>query len=248
MVITAKGFSMISKYRFDDNIFWGIGMENIQLADAEVNEEEIRSASNMIYTPKPVYDFFKRVFDVVAALICIIVGTPFYIIIALGIIIGDPGNPIFVQERVGLDGKHYKCLKWRTMYKDADARKAELEKQNEYDSVHFKMSNDPRVTKFGRFLRKTSLDETPQFINILLNDMSFIGPRPFIPKEQDQLPSDRLVVKPGLSCYWQITNTTKMSTEEQLELDYKYIRERSVLTDIKLVFKTVMVIFKGKNC
>lgn len=248
MVITAKGFSMISKYRFDDNIFWGIGMENIQLADAEVNEEEIRSASNMIYTPKPVYDFFKRVFDVVAALICIIVGTPFYIIIALGIIIGDPGNPIFVQERVGLDGKHYKCLKWRTMYKDADARKAELEKDNEYDEVHFKMENDPRVTRFGHFLRKTSIDETPQFLNILLNDMSFIGPRPFIPEEQDQLPLDRLSVKPGLSCYWQITDTTKMSTEEQLELDYKYIRERSFKTDISIILKTIAVVFKGKNC
>ena len=222
-------------------------MENIQLADAEVKTEEVQPASDAVYTPKPVYDFFKRAFDVVAALICIIIGAPFYIIIALGIIIDDPGNPIFVQERIGLDGKRYKCLKWRTMYKDADARKAELEKQNEYSSVHFKMSNDPRVTKFGRFLRKTSLDETPQFINILLNDMSFIGPRPFIPKEQELLPSDRLVVKPGLSCYWQITNTTKMTTEEQLELDYKYIRERSVLTDIKLIFKTVMVIFKGKN-
>ena len=131
---------------------------------------------------------------------------------------------------------------------DAEARKAELVRQKEYDSVHFKMANDPRITRVGHFLRKTSLDETAQFLNILFNDMSFIGPRPFVVKEQDQLPSERLAVKPGLSCYWQITDTTKMSTEEQLELDYKYIRERSVSTDLSLIFKTIMVVFKGKNC
>lgn len=229
-------------------------MGNLQIFDAEVqneteeNEQLAEVIYTPIYTPKPIFDFFKRAFDVFASLICIVVGLPVYIVIAAVIIIDDPGNPFFAQERVGLNGKHYMCLKWRSMYKDAEARKAELAQQNEYDSVHFKMANDPRITRVGHFLRKTSLDETAQFLNILFNDMSFIGPRPFVVKEQDQLPSERLAVKPGLSCYWQITDTTKMSTKEQLELDYKYIRERSVLTDLSLIFKTIMVVFKGKNC
>lgn len=229
-------------------------MGNLQLFDTEVqneteeNEQLAEAIYTPIYTPKPIFDFFKRVFDVFASLICIVVGLPVYLIIAAVIIIDDPGNPFFAQERVGLNGKHYMCLKWRSMYMDAEARKAELAQQNEYDSVHFKMANDPRITRVGHFLRKTSLDETAQFLNILFNDMSFIGPRPFVVKEQDQLPSERLAVKPGLSCYWQITDTTKMSTEEQLELDYKYIRERSVSTDLSLIFKTIMVVFKGKNC
>lgn len=229
-------------------------MGNLQIFDTgvqnetEENEQLAEAIYTPIYTPKPIFDFFKRVFDVFASLICIVVGLPVYLIIAAVIIIDDPGNPFFAQERVGLNGKHYMCLKWRSMYMDAEARKAELAQQNEYDSVHFKMANDPRITRVGHFLRKTSLDETAQFLNILFNDMSFIGPRPFVVKEQDQLPSERLAVKPGLSCYWQITDTTKMSTEEQLELDYKYIRERSVSTDLSLIFKTIMVVFKGKNC
>lgn len=229
-------------------------MCNLQIFDTEVqneteeNEQLAEAIYTPIYTPKPIFDFFKRVFDVFASLICIVVGLPVYLIIAAVIIIDDPGNPFFAQERVGLNGKHYMCLKWRSMYMDAEARKAELAQQNEYDPVHFKMANDPRITRVGHFLRKTSLDETAQFLNILFNDMSFIGPRPFVVKEQDQLPSDRLSVKPGLSCYWQITDTTKMSTEEQLELDYKYIRERSVSTDLSLIIKTIMVVFKGKNC
>ena len=229
-------------------------MGNLQIFDTEVqneteeNEQLAEAIYTPIYTPKPIFDFFKRVFDVFASLICIVVGLPVYLIIAAVIIIDDPGNPFFAQERVGLNGKHYMCLKWRSMYMDAEARKAELAQQNEYDSVHFKMANDPRITRVGHFLRKTSLDETAQFLNVLFNDMSFIGPRPFVVKEQDQLPSERLAVKPGLSCYWQITDTTKMSTEEQLELDYKYIRERSVSTDLSLIFKTIMVVFKGKNC
>lgn len=229
-------------------------MGNLQIFDTEVqneteeNEQLAEAIYTPIYTPKPIFDFFKRVFDVFASLICIVVGLPVYLIIAAIIIIDDPGNPFFAQERVGLNGKHYMCLKWRSMYMDAEARKAELAQQNEYDSVHFKMANDPRITRVGHFLRKTSLDETAQFLNILFNDMSFIGPRPFVVKEQDQLPSERLAVKPGLSCYWQITDTTKMSTEERLELDYKYIRERSVSTDLSLIFKTIMVVFKGKNC
>ena len=110
------------------------------------------------------------------------------------------------------------------------------------------MQNDPRITRIGRFLRKTSLDEITQAVNLLTGSMTVIGPRPFIRSEQEQLPADRLYVKPVLSCYWQITDTTQMSDEEQLELDYRYIRERSVITDLKLIGLTIAAVFKKKNC
>ena len=139
-------------------------------------------------------------------------------------------------------------VKFRTMRKDAEQIKVNLTEQNEYKSVHFKMENDPRVTKVGRFLRKTSLDETAQVLNLLTGSMTIVGPRPFIPSEQEQLPDDRLLVKPGLSCYWQLEDTTKMTDEEQLELDYRYIRERGVLTDLKIIWKTVCSVLGAKNC
>ena len=197
--------------------------------------------------PKPVYDFIKRAFDIVVAVICLTVGLPVYLLIALVIVIDSPGNPIFIQDRVGKDGRIFHMVKFRTMYKDADSRKIELLDQNEYDSIHFKMENDPRITKVGKILRKTSLDETPQAVNLLTGTMSVIGPRPFVEPEQDQLPSDRLVVKPGLSCYWQLGNTTEMSDEEQLELDYRYIRERSVKTDLKIIWRTIRMVLGAKN-
>ncbi len=198
--------------------------------------------------PKPLYDFVKRAFDIVVALICLTVGLPVYLIMILAIVIDDPGNPFFVQERVGFNGRVFKMVKLRTMRKDAEKIKVNLTEQNEYKSVHFKIENDPRVTKVGRFLRRTSLDETAQVLNLLTGSMTIVGPRPFIPSEQAQLPDDRLQVKPGLSCYWQLEDTTKMSDEEQLELDYRYIRERGVRTDLKIIFATIKSIFKGGNC
>ena len=197
---------------------------------------------------KPVYEFVKRAFDIAVSLICLTVGLPVYLIIALAVIFDDFGNPLFVQERVGKDGRVFRMVKFRTMRKDAERMKGLLTAFNEYHSVHFKMEDDPRITRIGRFLRKTSLDETPQALNLLTGSMTIIGPRAFIPSEQAQLPLDRLQVKPGLSCYWQITDTTKMSYDEQLELDYRYIRERGIRTDLKLIWKTIKHIFKEGNC
>ena len=124
--------------------------------------------------PKPVYDFFKRVFDIVVSLICLTVGLPVYLIIALAIVIDDPGNPFFVQDRVGKNGKVFKMVKFRSMRKDAEQIKVNLAEQNEYKSVHFKIENDPRVTRVGKFLRKTSLDETPQVLNLLTGERDII--------------------------------------------------------------------------
>ena len=196
---------------------------------------------------KPIYEFVKRTFDIVVSLLCLTVGLPVYLILILIIVICNPGNPFFVQERVGFNGRIFRMIKFRTMYRGADSHKSELKNECESD-IHFKIKNDPRITKVGRFLRATSLDEIPQAINVLMNHMSIVGPRAYIISEQAQLPDDRLQVKPGLTCYWQITDTTKMSYGEQLELDYKYIRERGIWTDLKLIGKTIKVVLARKNC
>ena len=134
------------------------------------------------------------------------------------------------------------------MQKNAEQVKSELMDQNEVDGPLFKITNDPRVTKVGAFIRKTSIDELPQLVNILTGEMSVIGPRPFIPAEQAELPDQRLIVKPGLSCYWQIGGKNSISLEEQMELDFRYIEERSVLTDLNIIGKTIKAVFKSKLC
>lgn len=218
-------------------------MEDIQVLEREA----LRDKPDIGFKSKPVYDFFKRVFDIICSFLALIVLSPVLIVVAVAIMIDDHGNPIFVQERTGKNSKPFKMLKFRSMKLNAEEELESLSEFNEYNDVHFKMDNDPRVTKVGTFIRKTSIDELPQLLNVLKGDMSIIGPRPFIPSEQEQLPSDRLLVKPGLSCYWQITDTRKLSNEEQLELDYKYIRERSAATDIKIIFKTIGIVFGHKN-
>ncbi len=221
---------------------------NLETEELTAKYDVAPPKEHILVKHKPFYNFIKRAFDIFIALMCLTVGLPVYLILILAIVIDDPGNPFFIQERVGLNGRTFRMLKFRTMYRDADKMKPELMGENEYDCVHFKMKNDPRITKIGHFLRATSLDEIPQAVNLLTGSMSVIGPRPFIPSEQAQLPNDRLCVKPGLSCYWQIADTTKMSTEAQLELDYKYINERDVGTDLKIIGKTLMHIFRGGNC
>lgn len=215
--------------------------------NTEVAEDVVMVKSNVVLKKKPVYDFLKRFADILISVIALTCGLPFFIIIALVIMIDDFGNPFFMQERIGKDGKAFQMFKFRTMFMNADEMKVDLMEENEYDSVHFKMSNDPRITRVGKFLRKTSIDELPQILNVLLGHMTIIGPRPFVRSEQDQLPSDRLLVKPGLSCYWQITDTVKMSNEDQLELDYKYIRNRSIKVDLEIIWSTVMLVIKGSN-
>jgi len=161
--------------------------------------------------------------------------------------IDDFGNPFFVQERVGKDGKIFRMFKFRTMYKNAEEIKPTLMDMNESDGVHFKIRNDPRILRHSAFMRRMSIDELPQLLNIIKGDMSIIGPRPFIISEQAQLPSDRLLVKPGLSCYWQLAKPDNLSIEEQIVLDYKYITNRSFGTDIDIIFKTLRLIFSFGN-
>jgi lipopolysaccharide/colanic/teichoic acid biosynthesis glycosyltransferase len=165
----------------------------------------------------------------------------------IAIYIEDPGPVIFKQVRIGRYGRRFSILKFRSMCVNAEELKAQIMSQNIDKGANFKVENDPRITRVGRFLRKTSIDELPQLFNIVKGDMAIIGPRPFIEREQKRLPDDRLLVRPGLSCYWQIGGKNSLSIEEQIELDRKYIRERSLIVDIKLIFLTFKFIFQHLN-
>lgn len=215
-----------------------------------VSAAQKSAAHSWQYNEKPVYEFFKRCFDIVASLCGIIFLSPLFLIVAIIIMADDFGNPFFVQERTGKSGKHFKMLKFRSMYKDAEKRRDELLAQNEADGPIFKIDNDPRITKIGHFIRKTSIDELPQLFNVLIGDMSVIGPRPFPVKEQDactEYQSKRLAVTPGLSCYAALDRKSHDDFDRWIELDFKYIRERSFFTDLKIIFSTISVVFHSRN-
>ena len=190
---------------------------------------------------------FKRVQDIVLSLLGLVLLFPVLLVIALIIVIESPGeSPIFIQSRVGKDGKEFRFFKFRTMYPDAEAHLEQLLARNEMNGPVFKIKDDPRITKVGKFLRRTSMDELPQLWNVFKGDMSLVGPRPALPRETAQYDEEarkRLAVTPGLTCYWQIQpRRNSLSFEEWLALDMKYIRERSFLVDWKILFGTVSAV------
>ena len=190
----------------------------------------------------------KRSFDIISSLCAMIVLSPVFLITALAIKIEDGGPAIFSQDRVGKDGKLFKMYKFRSMYVDAEDRLIELAEQNEADGPVFKIKNDPRITRVGRFIRKYSIDELMQLVNVFKGDMSVIGPRPALPKEvekYDDFARKRLQVKPGLSCYWQISGRSNIGFDEWMKLDVKYINEMSILTDMKIILLTIPAVLKG---
>ena len=190
------------------------------------------------------YWVLRRAQDIVFSLLALILLAPMALLISLAIVLDSPGDgAIFRQRRVGRDGKLFWLYKFRTMCPDAEEQLNELLSQNQMDGPVFKIKGDPRITRVGRFLRKTSLDELPQLLNVLQGDMSIVGPRPALPREVE-LYSDyqrqRLYVTPGLSCYWQIApHRNEMSFDEWVALDLKYIQERSFWVDWKIIFLTV---------
>ena len=201
--------------------------------------------SGKIRIPKqPFYSFVKRCFDIICSLILISVLLVPSLILMLVIIIDSPGaSPIFVQKRTGKNGKEFSFLKFRSMVPHADKMLDSLLDKNEMDGPVFKIKEDPRITRVGKFIRKTSIDELPQLVNVLLGHMSFVGPRPPIPREVAQYTEEqmiRLAVTPGLTCYWQVQpHRNSLSFDEWLALDMKYIEERGFITDIKILFKTI---------
>lgn len=205
--------------------------------------------SENVQSQNQFYQTVKRFQDVVLSFIALVLLFPFMLITALVIWIECPNaSPIFVQDRVGKNGKVFRFYKFRSMVPNAEAKLQEVLNQNEMDGPVFKIKNDPRITHFGRFIRKTSIDELPQLFNVLRGDMSIVGPRPALPREVAQYTDyerQRLLVTPGLTCYWQVQpNRNALSFDAWLALDLKYIQERSFLVDWKIIWKTVSVVFK----
>ena len=201
---------------------------------------------------KPFYSFIKRTFDIIFSFVFLIVLFIPFLIIALIIFIDDPkGSPFYVSERIGRRGKPFKMFKFRSMIIGAEDMLDSMMKDNEKDGPAFKMHDDPRVTKIGHFIRKTSIDELPQLLNVFLGDMSIVGPRPPIMKEVVQYSREdlkRLLVKPGLTCIWQ---TRKKRDDgpfrEWVAMDVEYIQKRSVWMDLKLIFKTAFVMISKEG-
>lgn len=196
------------------------------------------------------YRIVKRLMDIVLSLIALILLSPVFLVVAILIYVEDKGNAFFCQERNGRDNVVFKMYKFRSMIKNAPAMRAELEKFNELDGPAFKMKDDPRITKIGAFIRKTSIDELPQLVNVLKGEMSLVGPRPlptYETAECNEYQLQRLLVKPGLTCYWQIFGRNDISFDEWIEMDLQYIREASIWTDIKILFMTVGAVLTGKG-
>ncbi|MBQ3257692.1 MAG: sugar transferase [Oscillospiraceae bacterium] len=185
----------------------------------------------------------RRFQDIVLSLGALLVLWPVLLVVALVIVLDDPSaGPIFTQERVGRDGRRFRFYKFRSMRANAEAELEDLLELNEMDGPCFKIKDDPRITRVGKFIRKTSIDELPQLLNVLRGEMSIVGPRPPIPREveeYDDYAMQRLLITPGLTCYWQIQpHRNDLSFDEWLELDLQYINDRSFLTDWKIIFKT----------
>lgn len=189
------------------------------------------------------YWFLRRFQDVVLSVLALLVLWPFMLIVALVIVLDSPGaSPIFAQTRVGRDGKPFTFYKFRSMKPNAEAELEQLLQFNEMEGPTFKIKDDPRITRVGRFLRRSSIDELPQLWNVIRGDMSIVGPRPGLPREVEQYDDyarQRLLITPGLTCFWQIQpNRNDLSFEQWVELDVRYINQRSFKTDWEIIFAT----------
>ena len=197
-----------------------------------------------------VYRLIKRTADIVISLSGLVILSPLFIVIAVMVASEHEGGVIFRQERAGWKNQPFTMYKFRTMVKNAAALRDEMERFNELDGPAFKMKNDPRVTKAGRFLRRTSLDELPQLYNVLKGDMSLVGPRPLPTYESEKCNEEqlqRLLVKPGITCYWQVCGRNDISFNEWMEMDLRYIKEQSLRTDAVILLQTVKAVLSGRG-
>lgn len=198
------------------------------------------------------YRFFKRAFDIAFSMAVLVTLSWLFALVAIAIKLDDPSGPVlFVQDRVGLNGTLFRMYKFRSMCVDAEERLKDLQELNERDGPAFKMKDDPRVTRVGRFIRRTNIDELPQFANVLMGEMSVVGPRPPLPSEVARYSSYqrlRLLVKPGITCYWQIdSRRDDLTFDEWVERDIRYMKECSLLTDLAIVLNTITVVLRGQG-
>lgn len=192
------------------------------------------------------YEFFKRLFDVIASMVGLVLLSPVFLIVAIAIKCDDGGPVFYDQIRIGKNGKSFRMYKFRSMRVNAEDEIENLKEHSEVDGAMFKMKNDPRVTRVGKFIRKTSIDEFPQLVNVLLGQMSIVGPRPPLPREivkYTDYDKQRLYVKPGCTGLWQVTARNSVGFQEMVNIDLEYIQNRSIWLDLKIIFKTIKIIF-----
>lgn len=209
-----------------------------------LTEEEVRKSG--------FYLAVKRIMDILLSLVGIVALSWLFLIVAIVIYIDDPhGKPFYSQTRVGKDGRTFRFWKFRSMVVGADGMIGDLKSKNEKDGPVFKIKNDPRVTRVGKFIRKTSIDELPQLWNVLKGDMSIVGPRPPLPSEVEQYSDyerQRLLVTPGLTCYWQVCHgRDSVGFSRWIDMDIKYIRNRGFMVDLVLILRTVVAVFTGQG-
>lgn len=218
---------------------------------ASCRESELLAKKKELVNDHIVYLVLKRLMDIVGASVGLLLASPIMLIVAILIKLEDPKGPIFFsQVRNGAYPKTFKMYKFRSMYIDAEERLQELMHLNEQSGPAFKIKDDPRITKIGKFIRKTSLDELPQLFNVLKGDMSLVGPRPAIPREVEQYTAyqkQRLFVKPGLTCIWQVSGRNNIGFDEWVELDIEYIKTRNLWLDIKLILMTIPAMLGDEN-
>lgn len=208
-----------------------------------------RTNMQAVYDAKPqAYKVVKRVSDVVLSTGALVALSPVFAITALAIFVEDGRPVIYAAKREGQNGKPFRMYKFRSMYRDAESKLQELLEQNEQTGPAFKIKDDPRITRVGKFIRRASIDELPQLVNIIRGDMSIVGPRA-IQRTQEFTPyeAQRLVAKPGLTCYWQVSGRSTVDWEAWVELDLDYIQDMSILTDIKLIVKTFGAVLEGEG-
>lgn len=220
--------------------------------DKDAMREDVDKVKNAISVNNNMsYEIIKRMIDIIGASIGIVFLSIIFLIVSIAIKIEDPKGPIFFsQVRVGKNGKKFKMYKFRSMVTDAEEKLEQLLQYNETTGAMFKMKHDPRVTKIGRFVRKTSIDELPQLLNVLKGEMSLVGPRPPLPREVDlytKYDKQRLLVTPGCTGLWQISGRSNIGFKQMVELDLFYIEHKSLLLDMKIILKTCFLFLGSKG-
>lgn len=214
-------------------------MDLVESKAVSLNKKQIKS--------RFMYHSIKRVFDFIAAICGVIILSPVMLVIAILIKAEDHGPVFYKQVRVGKNGKKFKMYKFRSMFVNADQMLAKLKEQNDVDGPMFKMKDDPRITKIGHFIRKHSLDELPQFLNVIKGEMSLVGPRPPLPSEvaeYSDYDKQRLYVTPGCTGLWQATERNEVGFNEMVQLDIQYIKRASFMFDLWIIWKTVEIVIK----
>lgn len=232
-------------------------MENpknqMEIITMSISEEKMLINNPLVYilNEKKGYLLIKKIMDKPIALIGLILFIPLFVVTALILKVTEPKAPvIFKQIRKGKNAKNFTIYKFRTMHLDAEKNLANLVEFNEIEGAMFKIKNDPRITKVGRFLRKSSIDEFPQLLNVLKGEMSLVGPRPPLPSEVQEYSKydlQRLLVTPGCTGLWQVSGRNQLSFDEMVELDLEYIKRISMGLDLKIIFKTISVLLRSNN-